>query len=74
MKLQVTRRQQVGKMLMAAQRRSNNANEVIQEGDIVWLSVPEKVVAAVKQQLRKTMEQQYTGSTRTRRCWSGCGK
>ena len=38
MKLQVTRRQQVSKMLMAAQNRSNNANEVIREGDIVWLS------------------------------------
>jgi hypothetical protein len=60
MKLQVTRRQQVSKMLMAAQNRINNTNEVIQEGDIVWLCVPDKVIAAVKQQLRKTMEQQYT--------------
>ena len=69
MKLQVTRRQQVGKMLMAAQSRSNNANEVIQEGDVVWLSVPEKVVAAVKLQLRKTMEQQYTDKKMLVRVW-----
>jgi len=69
MKLQVTRRQQVSKMLMAAQNRSNNANEVIREGDIVWLSVPDKVIAAVKQQLRKTMEQQYTDKKMLVKVW-----
>ena len=69
MKLQVTRRQQISKMLMAAQNRNNNANEVIGEGDIVWLSVPDKVIAAVKQQLRKTMEQQYTDRKMLVKVW-----
>ena len=59
MKLQLTCRQQLSKMLVAAQNRSNKTNEVIGEGDIVWLSVPDNVIAAVKLQLRKTKEQQY---------------
>ena len=69
MKLQVTRRQQVSKMLMAAENRNSNTNEVIQEGDIVWLCVPDKVIAAVKQQLRKTMEQQYTDRKMLVKVW-----
>lgn len=60
MKLQVTRRQQVDKMLTAAQNRNNNINEVIREGDTVWLSVPDKVIDAARLQLRKTHEQQFT--------------
>ena len=67
--MKITRRQQVSKMLMAAQNRSNNANEVIREGDIVWLSVPEQVIAAVKQQLRKAMEQQYTDRKMLVKVW-----
>jgi transposase InsO family protein len=59
MKLQVTRRLAVDKMLTGAQSRINNANEEIKEGDIVWLAVPDKIIDAARSQLRKTKEQQY---------------